>query len=603
MIKTSAGKTIQQLLEKDGTEKFLYSIPPYQRAYTWGIKDWDCIFDDLYDNNKGYFLGSLICIDSDTETNEYKKMEVIDGQQRLTTLSILLLAIYSKMKELILKSNSLLATKKYRTAYDTIEEMLYPELSGSSAQYRFLPSIQNKNQDDYKFLIENVFQKAKVKIPDYYGNRNIKKSFDYFIKKLVDLLQKSNDNDNFDLLYEFYLKIQDAKMIHIVANNAQSAFLLFESLNNRGVPLSAIDLIKNKILEKIGGDVEKQNEEWQKILNNIGEKPNLQERFLRHFYMAYIDDLPVKNKKEDGIIIPKVTKSNLIDLYNQQINNQADATFVFDKLIEKSVIYGLLINPENLNDETPVDKKYQSKLINLKHLGVSSAYMLLSFLFDKYKEQDFTKLLDYLEFWFICRHATNHPATNQLDKIFIDLVKSQKECYDFEMIKSTLDTYIDQTKTREALENTQLYEDMSAVVRSLLIRLEQKLRNKQTEVDFWQLTEKGKLVWSIEHIYPQKPKSELDWGSGENIKLLKEKLHSLGNLTLTCYNSSYSNKKYADKCQVQDDDKLVGLINGDVKINQTLPEPSSAENTWTADKIDERTEWLINNFVSFLDKD
>ncbi|MDO4897234.1 MAG: HNH endonuclease family protein [Moraxella sp.] len=226
--------------------------------------------------------------------------------------------------------------------------------------------------------------------------------------------------------------------------------------------------------------------------------------------------------------------------------------------------------------------------------------MLLAFVFEKHKEQDFTDLLEFLEFWFICRHATNEPPTHQLDKIFAELTHTQKQDYDFELIKSTLFGCLDKDRIKKSLSNADIY-DYPNLVRNILIRLEQNLRNKQTAVDFWKKTNK-QPVWTIEHIYPQNPHDEKDWGDDEQNARLKQKLHSLGNLTLTCYNGSYSNKKYAEKCQVTDDGKPVGLINGDIKINQTLPTPSDNTNDWTAKEIDERTEWLIEQFLDFFYK-
>lgn len=624
MIKSSNLKKIHDILSIN--DECFYQIPPYQRAYTWGKTEWEDLFNDLYVNTEGYFLGSLICVNQGQE-----KYEVIDGQQRLTTLSILLLSLYSYIEDLRQKVGF-----DFMADENENENKLYIWLKKAirinikENKLKLVLSIQNENNKDWEYLVKEVCNVKGEKKPSNYGNRRIYKAYSCF-KILINtnlIIHPKDENQQLTLeeqkqsfgnLFNFLKKVYSANLIKIETDNEQSAFLLFESLNNRGIPLSAIDLIKNKILEKIGGnsnDVENNNKKWQIILNSIGEKPNLQERFLRHFYMTYIDILPNQNlNKENGeIVIPKVTKSNLIDLYNQQINSKKNAILVLEKLIEKSDVYGLLINPENLNNQIEVDKKYYDKLINLKHLGVSSSYMLLSFLFDKYKDQDFSELLDYLEFWFICRHATNEPATNKLDTIFVDLVKLQKGSYDFKEIKLELNKYLDKHKIETALKNPNLYEDMSAVVRNFLIRLEQSSRSKQTKTDFWKLTEPkntkqtkkstegGKLVWSIEHIYPQKPKNENDWGDNEQNKQLKERLHSLGNLTLTCYNSSYSNKKYAEKCSVVVDDKAVGLRNGDMKINQELPEPSNTENTWTFNKIDERTKWLIEEFMSFMDK-
>lgn len=593
MIKDAKPYTLTDILSKKENDDCLYIIPPYQRAYAWTKTEWEELFNDLLNNDKGYFLGSLICIG---KPNEYK---VIDGQQRLTTLSILLLSIYENI-EVLKKEFAGDMSDDNLADYLWLKKAIF-----NNGVYRFTPSIQNDNKKDWIYLVDSVLTKnISSDKPSNFGNRRISRSYEFFKSLICNQITKydnevASDNERkqaFFNLFQFLEKIKSSMLIKIETDDEQSAFLLFESLNNRGVPLSAIDLIKNKLLSVLPNDIDKNNEKWQILVKNIGDVPNLQERFLRHFYQAYFHSLP---NKQDRLL--DISKGNLIKYYAKQI--EADALFIFNELIAKSQIHGLLINPENIEKENIFFYKYSSKLMDLKYLGISSSYMLLTYLFDKYKDEDFSDLLSYLEFWFICRHVTNNPATGALDKIFVRLTHQQKDGYNFALIKKALDEYLDRDLIKKSLSDLSFYEDNSKLARILLMRLENIQRTQQTATDFWKLTEKGKLVWSIEHIYPQKPKSELDWGSGEDIKLLKEKLHSLGNLTLTCYNSSYSNKKYADKCQVQDGEKLVGLINGDVKINQTLPEPSSAENTWTADKIDERTEWLINNFVSFLDKD
>lgn len=603
MIKDAKPYTLTDILSKKDNDDCLYIIPPYQRAYAWTKTEWEELFNDLLNNEKGYFLGSLICIG---KPSEYK---VIDGQQRLTTLSILLLSIYENI-EILKKEFAGDMSDDNLSDYLWLKKAIF-----NSNTYRLTPSIQNDNKKDWIYLVDSILvNNLSSDKPSNFGNRRISKSYEFFKNLIRSQIMKFDDETTGDIdkkqafinLFKFLEKIKSSMLIKIETDDEQSAFLLFESLNNRGVPLSPIDLIKNKILEKMlekdNSNIENDNKKWQKILLNIGEQPNLQERFLRHFYMSYSDILPVPSKdKDDKIIIPKITKSNLINLYSKQINENVD--FIFLNLVNKSKCYGLLINPENINNEKSIDEKYKDKLINLKHLGISSAYMLLSFVFDKYQDRDFTDLLDYLEFWFICRHATNEPATNQLDKIFTDLVQSQKQKYSFEVILSELNKYLDKEKICLALKDTNMY-DNSNLVRAIFIRLESNLRNEQTAVDYWKKrSNSNQPFWSIEHIYPQKPKNENDWGNTEQIKQLKERLHSLGNLTLTCYNSSYSNKKYTEKCSVIDENgKEVGLINGDIKINQKLPKPSDTENTWTPKKIDERTDWLIKKFVSFMDK-
>ena len=84
---------VSQVFDPDS--KVIFEIPKYQREYTWGSREWETLFDDLTENDDGYFLGSIICINSATDTINAPKFEVVDGQQRLTTLSLFLAALYN----------------------------------------------------------------------------------------------------------------------------------------------------------------------------------------------------------------------------------------------------------------------------------------------------------------------------------------------------------------------------------------------------------------------------------------------------------------------------------------------------------------------------
>lgn len=93
---------ISQILDPES--RVVFEIPKYQREYIWNSKQWEAFFDDLIENENGYFLGSIICINTATDAINSPKFEVVDGQQRLTTISLFLAALYttfdSKKKEL-----------------------------------------------------------------------------------------------------------------------------------------------------------------------------------------------------------------------------------------------------------------------------------------------------------------------------------------------------------------------------------------------------------------------------------------------------------------------------------------------------------------------
>ena len=95
MIQTVNKYPIDEILKKDAS--FYYVIPKYQREYTWSYKEWDALYDDITENLEGYFIGSIICINTGDST--YPRLEVIDGQQRLTTLCLFLLALYHHLNK------------------------------------------------------------------------------------------------------------------------------------------------------------------------------------------------------------------------------------------------------------------------------------------------------------------------------------------------------------------------------------------------------------------------------------------------------------------------------------------------------------------------
>ena len=97
MIKSVHDYQIDDVFKKDAS--FFYVIPKYQREYTWSTQHWKDLYDDISENDLGYFIGSIICIDTAVDAFESTPLEVVDGQQRLTTLSILLAAIYVKLRQ------------------------------------------------------------------------------------------------------------------------------------------------------------------------------------------------------------------------------------------------------------------------------------------------------------------------------------------------------------------------------------------------------------------------------------------------------------------------------------------------------------------------
>jgi uncharacterized protein with ParB-like and HNH nuclease domain len=587
MIERANNIPVEKLLGKDDNNReLIYKIPPYQREYAWGKDQWENLFNDINDNDLGYFLGSIICIDN------AENLDVIDGQQRLTTVSILLNGLLSVITEYNKghpedKILDLGENEEFATMWSGLKKYLFSKDAGM----RLTLSIQNQNNYDYEYLLSINSLMDKRDEPKNLGNRRIKKAYEYFKSRLLEIDEDQNPLFSIADIFIFLKKLTSAMVVKIDVKDIASAFTLFESINNRGMPLTPIDLIKNSIIGKMDKDPEKTNNEWQIIVKNI-EGYDDQVRFLRHYYHAFQNNDKIK-------ITPyvKATKSNIMKIYVEHIKNNVG--FIFKELIEKSYIYTLFVQPEKIDDSKFL--KYKNKLIDVKRLGIAPSYSLLLHIFVNHEHEDFTPLLNFLEDWFIRRHLTDYPATNKLDQIFLDLIgEISKKPYDFEVIKKELmikERYKNDEEFKYLLINGDLYTVNTGATRCLLTKLEKSMRTKENEVDFWSLTDAGKLIWSIEHILPQNPDAKSNWSQIFTDDDKKNNVHRLGNLTLTCYNSTLSNKAFEAKSLVKDtNENDIGLKSSNVKINNFLENIDS----WDKSCIDKRSELLADSIIALL---
>lgn len=135
---------ISQILDPES--KTIYEIPKYQREYIWGTKQWEELFNDLMENGAGYFLGSIICINTTQDTLNNPKFEVVDGQQRLTTLSLLLAALY-----VTLDSNRDSLDEDQQSDILQLKRKLV--IKKTQSEIRIVPQVQHKNLEDYMGLL------------------------------------------------------------------------------------------------------------------------------------------------------------------------------------------------------------------------------------------------------------------------------------------------------------------------------------------------------------------------------------------------------------------------------------------------------------------
>lgn len=601
MIKSVHDYQIDDVFKKDAG--FCYSIPKYQREYTWGQYQWKDFYDDICENDFGYFIGSIICIDNSTDAFQIKELEVVDGQQRLTTLCLLLTAIYNRLKQ-------------HKDELDEDDEDELPTLrksiicKGASNGLILCPQIQNNNQADFNVVMfENGLLKNAKKEKNW-GNRKIAKCYKYFLHRLDQDIEESGDAVT--TLLEVKRKVSKAVLVKIEVGSHAEAYTLFESLNNRGTPLTAIDLMKNLILaraERSGMTCDDCFDDWQILLGYLTDDYSTQERFFRQYYNAFKNKLnePFRTdgqRKKDplGYI---ATRSNLLSIFEELINRDLSG-FMSDILACGKIYSQFILSNDDMT-------KYTNSLTELSRIQGAPSYLLLMYLFKKQTELqiqdgDLQDTINLLTRFFVRRNITDTPNTRDLNKIFMQIISDVER---MNITGNTIYQHIYEELVRWSVSDDvfeeklkgDIYEENVGVARFVLCAIAQKAMTTETWTNLWEQNDYGgKKVfkWTIEHIFPEGkniPEKWVDMIAGGDRKLANEYreqyVHKIGNLTVTGYNGTLSNLSFVEKRDRLNAQKLnVGYRNG-LEINKELAEKDS----WTVQDIIERTNKLVSQLL------
>lgn len=592
----------------------IYDIPRYQREYTWNQRDWANLYDDITQNDAGYFLGSFIVVNgtvnSKMDTIHY---EVIDGQQRLTTLSLLLAALYTRIME-------------HKDSID--DDMMLDDirplrnrliLKSDKSMTRVIPQVQNHNLEDYRWILkEHIGLDAVIQKPKFLGLRKMSKAFNYFYDRLGEDVEGRDGIECVRCLLDICRLVCSAVVVQITVDSHADAYTLFASLNNRGVPLSAVDLIKNMLLGKVAGVDDGQLnyyfERWQEVLHNLGDDYKTQERFFRQNYDAFRREVNKPFIGESGSQLPLgsvATRSNLLKIYEKRMESADGALKVLDELTENSALYSRIIG---LDQESP-DSELSHQLLELSRAQGVASYLMLLFLFKKQnqlelKDETLALLVKLLVCFFVRRNLTDTPPTRDLERLFISICESLesevlKGIAAAEYIKKRLvDVSASDASFKERLEGP-IYDVNPDMTRYILTVIASPSVTKEMK-PLWERYASGNYVWTIEHIFPQGKNIPDEWvkmvadgDMSKAIEVQEKQVHTLGNLTITGYNSKLSNMPFVTKRDRKDAyGANVGYRNG-LNLNDELVNTD----TWTSEQIQERTDKLVRLTLKAFDFD
>ncbi|MBK8467570.1 MAG: DUF262 domain-containing protein [Chloracidobacterium sp.] len=591
MIKSVNNYPISQLFDIDAS--VVYVIPKYQREYTWGKQHWQNLFDDLIENDPGYFLGSIICINQSTDTLAIQELEVVDGQQRLTTISLLFAAVYKAFGSGTGELNEDLLVERNNMKRKLV-------LRGASDRMRVVPQSQNRNHDDYRAILSEIEVINQYEIPLNAGNRRVMKAFRYFQTRIEELITAADDRNA--ALIGFVDKLSRASLVKIEVASHTDAYVLFESLNDRGMPLTAVDLIKNKLLAKIDRDdpvrVDYYFEQWLALLNELGEEYAIHERFFRQYYNAFKDELK-------GIIeVPIATRSNLIFIFEKLINH--NATECLTKAAAAARLYSFILSRRTDNTLQDLRKPLQ----DLERIQGAPSYVLLLNLLTRRGQlglntEHLKAIINDLAVFFVRRNLTDTPPTHEVARLPLKILEGSRgltgqDVVDFIQAQLAAVSSTD-AEFRRRLEGS-IYEENIGVARYVLTALAEDSMTTETFTDLWEKPG-TQMTWTIEHIFPQGENIPESWvqmmadGDSEHAKQIQLlHVHRLGNLTITGYNSSLGNKSFVDKRDRTDSaGRFVGYKNG-LSLNSELADTDR----WSVEQIQSRGAALVNRAMELF---
>jgi len=527
---------LQDIIE--GTKQ--YVIPLFQRTYSWTSKEWDVLWKDLIElceaeNPRSHFIGSIVNMPTVSVPEGVAKFLLIDGQQRLTTIFILLILLRDKARE----------SQNEEFAEEINNTLLVNPYKKDNDFFKIMPT--QIDRDTYKNFINGK--------PNEKDNP-LTRAYAFFDKKLK---QVQIEHERLKKIVTSYFSV-----VSIVLDADDNPYLVFESLNAKGRPLTQADLIRNYFFMRIHIDKQEEvyNDSWEPMQTGLND---VLTEYIRHFLMR--GGNIVKQADVYYALKENVSPANAID-YLKELK-----TF--------SVYYRRLIYPE-FEPEVDLQKYFR----RLNRIEVTTAYPLLLNLYGAYidskiSKADFVDILKILENYLIRRFVCNVP-TNQLNKIFPTVYPQLLAKHPDNLVqgfKAVLQSrgYPKDNEFYVRFKDTKFYGagDRQIKTKLILESLEESFAHKEA-VPFDKLT--------IEHVMPQTLSAWWQNHLGEDWEETHELyLHTIGNLTLTAYNSELSNDDYATKNQTYGESHL--------ELNKYfLPLPA-----WTRTEIEKRADALARS--------
>ena len=510
-----------------GTNKVLFRIPVYQRNYDWSESNCNRLLDDIYDimqSGDKHFLGTIVFMAAKSGGFALQEYIIIDGQQRLTTLM------------LILKALSVVAESVGDDCYHEIEEQyLHNKYCDEEFKVKLKPIKSDNNQ--FTLLLEDKIDEMDEDTHIYHNFMLCKERFERWAERGINPSQVLDALTKLEIVEIVLTKGEDDPQV------------IFESINSTGLELSNADLIRNYLLMNADEQEKLYENYWlyiEKTLRNKMDYSNLDAFFMQ--YIVYKTSKPVNSRQ----------------LYNSFVKLFKDSGYSQESILKELRYYAEIFGAF-VYGSAKYSERINRLLYRLRVLNQTTCYPFLLHVFDDYyqgviDEATVEKILQFILAYLLRRMVCGVPS-NTLRGLFTYLynrifkVASNKQKYyetlnKFLFTVSSKDVIPSAGEFERALQKANIYGN-NALCRFLLLDIENG--------DGKEILQAENLT--IEHIMPQTLSA--DW-SHIRPEEHEEYLHTLGNLSVTGYNSELSNKSFAEKQDIIRENSKAVILNSDV---------------------------------------
>ncbi|MEO1784842.1 DUF262 domain-containing HNH endonuclease family protein [Thermodesulfobium sp. 4217-1] len=496
----------------------IYKVPRYQRSYSWDISNWEDLWLDILalknDEELVHYLGTIVL-----QTEDNKTFTVIDGQQRMVTLSILVLACLKLLDDLI---NNGIEPEKNKERKEIFINQYIGFKDPKALTYQSKLTLNDIDKDLYSsYLVQLKTPSNLSRLPN--SNQLMVKAFNYFIDSLKSIELK----DNSDAIVDFIESVVSSKLffIEVVVDDALSAYTVFETLNARGVELTTTDLLKNYLfsLLDIKIDINNLQPRWDKIVNIVSYRKF--PVFLRYFI----------NSQQQI-----VRSERLFKAVKSKISSKDNVIKLIDELEQYADIYVALDEPDNELWQNNVNiRKMINELILFNVQQHKSLLLSVYFKMNQYFE-DVLRIIRALTFRY---NVIGKLNPNELERAYnsVAIQVYKGEISTPQAVQKELKSvYVDDESFKNFFSirtfDTRNTKDKK-LIRYILLAVENQKFNKDYHLFDTNVT--------IEHIFPE---NHMD--AEENIDDLL--IYRLGNLTLleASLNRECGNKPFKEKIEI-----------------------------------------------------